>query len=186
MVNGVIHQSFSLQKALELINLSFLFEKGPGGKGLPYNEISATFDLQDGIARTEDFSLKSSVLKAAAVAQVDLPHLTIDGHMAVQPLQLSDKVIKAVSSVPIFKLTGIGTLLFGKKKAIMVVSYRVQGPITDPTVEKMKTPAAEKGLSGIFERTLQLPGGVLSGGEEKSEEEPSAEEQSSGGSPPSN
>jgi hypothetical protein len=186
IVNGVIHQSFSLEKALKLINLSFLFQKGPGGKGLPFNEISATFDLQDGIARTEDLSLNSSVLKAAAVAQIDLPHLTVDGHMAVQPLQLSDKVIKAVSSVPIFKLTGIGTLLFGKKKAIMVVSYRVQGPITDPTVEKMKTPAAEKGLSGIFERTLQLPGGVLSGGEEKSEEEPSAEEQSSGGSPPSN
>jgi hypothetical protein len=80
----------------------------------------------------------------------------------------------------------------------MVASYRVQGPLTDPTVEKMKTPAAEKGLGGIFERTLQLPGGVLSSAEKEVEEqpsakeepstkeEPSAEEQSSGGSPPSN
>jgi uncharacterized protein YhdP len=90
MVNGVIHQTFSLQKALALINLSFLFEKGPGGKGLPYNEVSATFDLEDGIARTEDLKLDSSVLKAAAVGQVDLPNATIDGHMAVQPLQLTD------------------------------------------------------------------------------------------------
>jgi hypothetical protein len=118
--------------------------------------------------------------------------------MAVQPLQLSDKVIKAVSSAPIFKLTGIGTLFFGSKKSIMVASYRVQGPLTDPTVEKMKTPAAEKGLGGIFERTLQLPGGVLSSAEKEVEEqpsakeepstkeEPSAEEQPSGGSPPSN
>jgi len=198
MVNGVIHQSFSLEKALKLINLSFLFQKGPGGKGLPYNEISGTFDLEDGIARTEDLKLDSSVLKAAAVAQIDLPHFTIDGHMAVQPLQLSDKVIKAVSSAPIFKLTGIGTLFFGKKKSIMVASYRIQGPITDPTVEKMKTPAAEKGLSGIFERTLQIPGGVLSSAEKEVEEQPSAkeepsakeapsaEEEPSGGSPPPN
>ncbi|MFB3075074.1 MAG: AsmA-like C-terminal region-containing protein [Candidatus Methylomirabilales bacterium] len=176
MVNGVINQSFSLQRALALINLSFLFQKGPGGKGLPYNEISATFDLEDGIARTEDLGLDSSVLKAAAVGQVDLPQTTIDGHMVVQPLQLTDAVIKAVSSAPIFKLTGIGTLFFGSKKSIMVASYRVQGPITDPTVEKMKTPAAEKGLSGIFERTLKIPGGVLSGAEKESEEEPSAKE----------
>lgn len=185
MVNGVINQSFSLQRALALINLSFLFERGPGGKGLPYNEISATFDLEDGIARTEDLSLNSSVLKAAAAGQVDLRQTSIDGHMVVQPLQLTDKVIKAVSSAPIIKLTGIGTLFFGSKKSIMVASYRIQGPITDPTVEKMKTPAAQKGLSGIFERTLQLPGGALSGGEEETEEEPSAEEAPSAEEEPS-
>jgi hypothetical protein len=67
----------------------------------------------------------------------------------------------------------------------MVASYRVHGPFTDPTVEKMKTPAAEKGLGGIFERTLQLPGGVLSSAEEASEEKPSAEEAPSAEEEPS-
>jgi hypothetical protein len=49
----------------------------------------------------------------------------------------------------------------------------------------MKTPAAEKGLGGIFERTLELPGGVLSGAEKEVEEQPSAKEEPSAKEKPS-
>jgi autotransporter translocation and assembly factor TamB len=172
-VNGVIHRSFSLQKALSLINLSFLFTKGPDEKGLPYDEISGTFHLENGIAKTEDFKLRSPVLRVAGVGQLDLPQSTIDAHMAVQPLQLSDKVLQAVGNAPIIKQIGIGTLLFGKNRAIMVVSYRVHGPITDPEVTKVPTKAVDKGVLGIFGRTLELPADALSGeGHAPSEEKP--------------
>lgn len=173
-VKGLIHHTFALKKALMLVNLSFLHE-GPRGEGLPYEKVTATFDLQDGIATTEDLDLDGPVLKAAAVGQLDLPYATIDGHLAVQPLQLTDTVIKAVSSAPIIKHTGIGTLLFGEKKSVMVISYRVSGPVTDPAVEKTATPTAQKGLGGVFERVLGLERGALAGDEQAPSEQPSTE-----------
>jgi hypothetical protein len=183
MVNGVIHRSFSLQKALSLINLSFLFTKGPDEKGLPYDQISMTWDLEKGIAKTDDMKLLSPVLRVAGVGQLDLPQQTIDAHMAVQPLKLTDSVIKAVSSVPIIKQVGIGTLLFGKDKSIMVVAYRIEGPITDPEVTKVPTKVVDTGILGLVGKSLELPADTLTKGsqepaKEEASQEPAKEEAS--------
>jgi hypothetical protein len=179
-VNGVIHRAFSLEKALKLINLSFLFDRGPQGKGLPYDELSATFDLENGIAKTKDARLRSPVLRAATVGQIDLPQRTADAQLAIQPLQLTDKILKAVGDAPIIKQVGIGTLLFGKDRAVMVVSYRVQGPIADPDVTRVSPKAVDRGILGIFGRTLELPAGLLEG----SSEVPAQEQQAPPPSPP--
>ncbi len=166
-VNGVIHHSFSLENALRLINLSFLFDRGPQGKGLPYNELSATFDLENGIAKTEDARLRGPVLRAATVGQIDLPQRAVDAQLAVQPLQLTDTILKMVGDAPIIKQVGIGTLLFGRDRAVMVVTYRVHGPIADPEVTRVSPKAVDRGILGIFGRTLALPADVFGGGGEQ-------------------
>jgi len=160
-VNGVIHRSFSLEKALQLINLSFLFDRGPQGKGLPYDELSGTFDLENGTVKTKDARLRGPVLRAATVGQIDLPQRTVDAQLAVHPLQLTDKILKAVGDAPIIKQVGIGTLLFGKDRVVMVVSYRVHGPIADPEVTRVSAKAVDRGIMGIFARSLELPADAL-------------------------
>jgi uncharacterized protein YhdP len=160
-VNGVIHHSVPLENALRLINLSFLFDRGPQGKGLPYNELSGTFDLENGIAKAEDASLRGPVLRAATVGQIDLPQRAVDVQLAVHPLQLTDTILTAVSDAPIIKQVGIGTLLFGKDRAVMVVTYRVHGPIAHPEVTRVSPKAVDRGILGIFGRTLALPADAL-------------------------
>jgi autotransporter translocation and assembly factor TamB len=162
-IEGVIHRAFALENALKLINLSFLFDRGPQGKGLPYDELSATFDLENGIAKTEDARLRSPVLRAATVGQIDLPQRAVDVQLAVQPLQLTDTILKAVSDAPIIKQVGIGTLLFGKDRAVMVVTYRVHGPIAHPEVTRVSPKAVDRGIMGIFARTLALPADAVAG-----------------------
>jgi len=172
-INGVIHRSFSLEKALKLINLSFLFGSGPQRKGLPYDEIGGTFDLQNGIAKTKDWKVVSPVLRAAAVGQLDLPQQTVDANLAVQPLKLTDSVLSAIGNAPIIKQVGIGTLLFGKQKSILIVTYRVEGPIADPKVTKVPTKVIDVGILGLIGKSLQLPGDTLAGeGRTPSEEKP--------------
>jgi uncharacterized protein YhdP len=172
-VNGVIHRAFPLEKALKLINLSFLFDRGPQGKGLPYDELSATFDLENGIARTKDGTLRGPVLRAATVGQIDLPQRAVDVQLAVHPLQLTDTILTAVGDAPIIKQVGIETLLFGRDRAVMVVTYRVHGPIADPEVTRVSPKAVDRGIMGIFGRTLQLPADALErGGESPAQEQP--------------
>jgi uncharacterized protein YhdP len=162
-LSGVIHHSVPLEKALRLINLSFLFDRGPQGKGLPYNELSATFDLENGIAKTDDITLRGPVLRAATVGQIDLPERTVDAQLALHPLQLTDEILKMVGDAPIIKQVGIGTLLFGKDRTVMVVAFRVDGPVADPEVTTVSPRAVDRGILGIFGRTLALPADALGG-----------------------
>ena len=164
MVDGRIQRSFMIEKVLRMTNLTGLFKKGPEGKGMPYDEISATFDLKDGIARTEDLKLRSTALRAGGVGQFDLAHHTVDVALAVRPLSLTDEAIKATSELPIMKELAIGTLLFGKEKSVLVISFRIHGPITQPAVEGIPTQSVERGVLGIFKRILDLPGDLRSGG----------------------
>lgn len=163
MVDGRIQRSFMLERILRMTNLTGLFKKGPEGKGMPYDGISATFDLEDGIARTEDLRLRSPALRAAGVGRMDLAHRTVDAVFAVQPMNLTDKVLKTISKLPLIKELAIGTFLFGKEKSILVISFRIHGPMAQPTVEGIPTQSVERGVLGIFKRILDLPGDLRSG-----------------------
>lgn len=164
MVDGRIQRSFMLERILRMTNLTELFKKGPEGKGMPYDGISATFDLEDGIARTENLKLRSPALRAAGIGRMDLAHRTVDAVFAVRPMNLTDKVLKTISKLPLIKELAIGTLLFGKEKSILVISFRIHGPLTQPTVEGIPTQSVERGMLGIFKRILDLPGDLRSSG----------------------
>jgi hypothetical protein len=163
-VNGRIQRSFVLERVLRMINLTGLFKKGPEGTGMPYDEIGATIDLKGGIGRTEDLKLRSTALRAGGVGQFDLPHRTVDLVLGVRPLHLTDEVLKATSDLPVFKQLRIGTLLVGKERGVLVIPFRIHGPMTHPAVEGIPTQSVESGVLGIFKRTLDLPGDLQSGG----------------------
>jgi len=169
VVDGTILRSFVLEKILTAINITGLFKKGPGGKGMPYDEMSATFLLDKGVAKTEDLLLRSPSLRGGGTGQFDLVQLTCDAQVAVQPLQLSDNIIRGASNLPLIKHLGIGSLLFGKDKSILVVAYHVHGPFDNLQLDHIPTRGIQSGVLGIFEQTLGLPADLFMQGGKQSE-----------------
>ena len=177
LVDGIILRSFVLEKILTAINIRGLFKKGPGGKGMPYDEISATFLLDKGVANTEDLLLRSPSLRGGGTGQIDLVHLTADAHVAVQPLQLTDRVVRGASNLPLIKHLGVGSLLFGKDKSIFVVAYHVHGPLAKLQLDHVPTKGLQGGVLGIFEQTLGLPANLFMQGGKKVEEKQGNQEE---------
>ncbi|MFQ5839657.1 MAG: AsmA-like C-terminal region-containing protein [Candidatus Methylomirabilales bacterium] len=169
MVKGRLQRSSMFVKALTAINITGLFTKGPEGEGIPYDEVSATYDLKKGVAETTNLRLRSPAIRAGGVGQIDLPRDTVDMLLAIQPLHLADKIIKGISELPIIKQLGIGTFLFGKDKSVFVMSARVHGPLGDPAVTVVPSESLQRGVLGIFKRILELPGD-LSPGDQRSPE----------------
>ncbi|MFB3109018.1 MAG: AsmA-like C-terminal region-containing protein [Candidatus Binatia bacterium] len=156
-VDGNILRSFVLEKILTAINITGLFKKGHGGKGMPYDEMSATFLLDKGVAKTEDLLLRSPPLRGGGTGQIDLVQRTCDAYVAVQPLQLTDSVVRGASNLPLIKHLGVGSLLFGKDKSILVVAYHVHGPLANLQLDHIPTRGIQGGVLGIFDKTLGLP-----------------------------
>ncbi len=124
---------------------------------MPYDEMSATFLLDKGVAKTEDLLLRSPPLRGGGTGQIDLVHLTCDAYVAVQPLQLTDSVVRGASNLPLIKHLGVGSLLFGKDKSILVVAYHVHGPLANLQLDHIPTRGIQGGVLGIFDKTLGLP-----------------------------
>ncbi len=96
--------------------------------------------------------------------------LTCDAHVAVQPLQLTDSFVRGATNLPLIKQIGVGSLLFGKDKSILLVAYHVHGPLADLQLDHVPTSAMDSGALGIFEKTLGLPANLLMKGGKQLEE----------------
>ncbi len=171
MVRGRIHRTIALERILALLNIRGLFRRGPKGRGMRYDSISATVDFEHGIADTKNFKLRSPALRAGGIVRLNLPARTIDALVAVQPLQLVDAAVRAVSRLPVIRQVGIGTVLFGGRKSVLVVTYRIEGPLDHPTITNVPTRSHDKSVLEILEDDLDLPDGYLSG----SDQEPAGE-----------
>jgi len=178
-VDGNILRSFVLEEILTAINITGLFKKGPGEKGMHYDELSATFLLDKGVAKTEGLLLRSPSLRGGGTGQIDLVHLTSDAYVVVQPLQLTDSVVRAASKLPFIKHLGVGSLLFGKNKSILVVAYHVHGSLANLQLDHVPIRGVEGGVLGIFENTLGLPANLLLRSGQKSKEELQSQEEKS-------
>jgi uncharacterized protein YhdP len=150
--NGVIEKGNILAKIFSLLNVSQIFKgRLPDLKtrGLPYQRISATFQIKDGVASTEDFLVDSDAMRITAVGKVDLGKNLIDTKVGVHPLGTVDTIL---SHIPI-----AGYILTGKDKAFLSYVYEVKGDLDDPKVEAIPFKAVGEGLIGIFKRLLETP-----------------------------
>ncbi len=150
--NGVIERGNILAKIFSILNVSQLFKgRLPDLKtrGLPYQRISATFRIKDGVAFTEDFLVDSDAMRITAVGNLDLGRNRIDIKVGVHPLGTVDTIL---SNIPI-----AGYILTGKDKAFLSYVYEVKGDLDDPKIEPIPFKAVGEGLIGIFKRLLETP-----------------------------
>ena len=114
-------------------------------EGIRFRSITGDFKVKDGIYATENLVVDSDDISITGTGQVDGPNDAIDAVLAFRPFPRLGSV---VSYIPL-----IGPGIAGIKDSIMVASFRVQGPVDDPTI----TPAPLSTLSEFFFSALKIP-----------------------------
>ena len=165
----VITKIFSL---VNIISINNLFESG-----LEYKEIRGKIDIKDGILFTEDLLFDSSSLRMSAFGKIDYPQDKIDATLGFHPFVTIDKIINLIPLA--------GWIISGKNESAITMYYEVKGRLKNPDVYAVPVKSLGKGIFGILERTMKLPGQVLTpgamngekkknGAEKKFPEEPEA------------
>lgn len=145
-------------KIISLLNLPAVLQ----GKvdlekeGLPYNRISATVAIHDGMFQTENLIIDSPILKITAAGNYDLPTDQLDLVVAVSPFGSYSQFLKAI---PLF-----GRIVAGDRNGIATAMFTMKGAMEDPEVTYLPVKSFASGLSGLAQlavdvltNTLTLP-----------------------------
>jgi uncharacterized protein (TIGR02099 family) len=128
----------SLQSLAHFLTLHF---DDVVGEGLPFEKITGTGVIQNGIGRTNDFTMVTSPARVEVKGLVDLPAKTQDLHAKVIPTISAGAV--ALGAAFINPLLGLGTLAadlllsksIGKAFAI---DYSITGSWSKPLIQRVK------------------------------------------------
>lgn len=149
---GTLRKFALLSKLFSVLNVSQLFTfRLPDmvSGGMPYNEITATFSLRDGVVRTDDLFIDSNAMNISMVGQFDLVKREMNVTVGVKPLQTIDKVL---SRIPV-----VGWVLTGKNKSFITTYFEATGSLDNPTVKSITAKSMAKGVFNIFKRLFSLP-----------------------------
>jgi uncharacterized protein YhdP len=153
---GSIKQLPILSKIFSILNVSQLLKlqlPDMVRDGMPYNTITASIAVKDGLLSTSDLKIDSDALNISAIGSSNLVKEEYNLTVGVKPLQTVDKV---VSRIPL-----IGWILTGKDKALLTAWFEVRGHWSDPQVTAIPITSLSRGVLGIFRRLLELPGKIV-------------------------
>ncbi len=158
--NGRIFKSQerAVWKIISILNLPAVLQ----GKvdlereGLPYNKVSATVLVQNGLFQTENLIIDSPIVKITAAGNYDLPTDQIEMVWAVSPFGSYAQFVK---TIPLF-----GRLFAGDRKGLATAMFSVKGSIEDPEVTYLPIKSFATGVTGlaqlafdILKNTVMLP-----------------------------
>ena len=158
--NGRIFKSQerAVWKIISILNLPAVLQ----GKvdlereGLPYNKVSATVHVQNGLFETENLVIDSPIVKITAAGNYDLPTDQVDMVWAVSPFGSYSQFLK---TIPLF-----GRLFAGDRKGLATAMFSVKGSIEDPEVTYLPIKSFATGVTGlaqlafdILKNTVMLP-----------------------------
>ena len=150
--DGVLHRFPVLSKVFSLLNISQIFAlqlPDMDVDGMPFDLLSANFQLDKGILRSEDLTIQSEAMNQAYKGQFNLIDKEVDLGLEIHPLGTIDKI---VSSIPV-----AGWLLTGENKALLTAHFSVKGKAGDASVEAMPLDTLAEPTIGLLKRTLGLP-----------------------------
>jgi hypothetical protein len=137
-------------------------------EGLPYNKITATLLVQNGLFETENLIIDSPIVKITAAGSYDSPTDQVDMVWAVSPFGSYSQFLK---TIPLF-----GRLFAGDRKGIATALFSVKGSIEDPDVTYLPMKSFATGVTGlaqlafdILKNTLMLPIDLMTPDEVKDE-----------------
>jgi hypothetical protein len=154
--DGMIRKLPVLSKIFSILNVSQLFKlqlPDMARDGMPYNAITASVACKDGIMSTSDLKIDSNSINISAIGNANLIKEELDLTVGVKPLQTVDKV---VSKIPL-----VGWVLTGKDKTLLTAWYEVKGSWSDPQITGIPISSLSRGVLGIFQRLLGLPGKII-------------------------
>jgi hypothetical protein len=110
-------------------------------EGLPFDELTGSFSIDNGLLTTKDLALKSPVLKLTAAGTYDLPTENLDSMIAVSPFGAYSNLLK---DIPLF-----GSLMQGERKGFLTALFAAKGPRTNPEVTYLPLESFTGGLKGF-------------------------------------
>lgn len=124
-------------------------------RNFPYNIITSTFRIEDGIMQFDDFFLESNSLQLSAVGKYSFKTRDIDAVMGIQPFETIDK---AISWIPL-----LGWVLTGDDGRLLVVSLKLNGQIDDPSVQIAPIETISTPIRESIGRALNIPAEIRHG-----------------------
>lgn len=150
--NGRIFKSEerAIWKIISILNLPAVLQ----GKvdlekeGLPYNKITATVMMRNGLFETENLIIDSPIVKITAAGNYDLPTDQVDMVWAVSPFGSYSQFLK---TIPLF-----GRLFAGERKGFATAMFSVKGALEDPEVTYMPMKSFATGVTGLAQLAVDL------------------------------
>lgn len=149
---GSLRRFSTLAKVFSLLNVSQLFTfRLPDmvSEGMPFNQITATVGIKDGVLSTQDFFINSNAMHLSMVGTINFVKEDLDLLIGVQPLQTVDKVI---SRIPV-----VGWILTGGDGSLITTYFEAKGSWADPQVTAIPVKTIASGTLNIFRRVFELP-----------------------------
>jgi hypothetical protein len=150
--DGVLHQFHTLSKVFSLLNVLQIFAlqlPDMDLEGMPFDTLSANFQLDKGNIRSEDLKIQSEAMNQVYIGELNLIDKELDLKVTIHPLGTVDKV---VSHIPV-----AGWLLTGEDKALLTARFAIEGQVGDASVTLMPLDTLTKPTIGLLRRTLELP-----------------------------
>ncbi len=149
---GVLKKFSLLSKIFSLLNIFQLAKlqlpdmaKG----GMPYNAITGSLSLNNGILSSEDFFIGSDAMQISGAGKVDLLNKELDNIIGVHPLHTLDLI---AAKIPV-----AGWLVTDEKGHLITVHFKVNGTWDAPKVTPIPVRSIARGTLDIFRRLFQLP-----------------------------
>ena len=150
--NGMMRRFQVAVRVLSFLDLSRWFTlKLPNinQEGIRFRSLSADLKIAQGVYSTQNFFLDGDDLRITGAGELDGAKGDIDFVIAVRPFPGLDT---AWNYIPV-----LGTGLAAIKNSLLVASFHVRGPMTDPSV----APAPLNTLSEFFYGALAIPKGLI-------------------------
>jgi hypothetical protein len=151
--DGTLRKFKGLAKVFSLLNVSQLFTgKLPdmNREGMPFSLLEGSVQLGNGEVNSDDIKIISVAMNLSLIGSHNLVEDSIDATLAIMPLGTVDKII---TSIPV-----AGWILGGKNKALVTAYFKITGSSLSPEVKAVPISSVSRNITGIFKRTLGLPG----------------------------
>lgn len=149
---GALKRFNTLSKVISILNVSQLLSfslPDMARDGMPFNQITASIGIKNGILTTQDFFIDSNVMHVTTVGSIDIVKETLDMLIGVQPLQTVDRI---VSRIPV-----VGWILSGGDGSLVTTYFEAKGSWENPEVTAIPVKTMAKGTLDIFRRVFELP-----------------------------
>ena len=154
---GMVRQNPGLSAIFTVLNIVPIFKsksEEQKGVGIPYDTITGTMKIKDGVGRTPDTKLEGSVVRMSLVGDVMFTDGTVDMTLGLKPFTTVDRIL---SKIPI-----AGKILTGEEKSLITHYYKVTGGFGDLAAKSVPVESIGRTIFGIFKRVLEIPGKALS------------------------
>jgi hypothetical protein len=166
--NGRIEKGTIVPKILMILDIPSRLQGKVDLKkeGLPFDTISGSVMVENGILTTKNLLIDSPVVKISGAGTYVIPADELDLAVVVSPFGSYTKLLQ---SIPLF-----GKLIAGERQGFTTAFFDVKGSLKDPQVINRPMKSVGAGLTGlgqlafdVLRNTLMLPVEILSPDDEK-------------------